>query len=128
VVTSQPLGIPEFVSSVWQDGEVFVDEAETFKKALGGQKYKNRWLLSPAVIRRIFASMGFGSFTGDLNEKSTMLGGAMIVGRQGVLFSQTETSGFVYPKADVLLAALDSATDSAACVPETQSTAAAVTD
>ena len=33
----------------------------------------------------------------------------MIVGRQGVLFSQTETSGFVYPKADVLLAALDSA-------------------
>ena len=74
---------------------------------LGGEKYKNRWLLSPDVIRRMFTVTGFGSQMDDLNDKSTMLGGAMIVSKQGVVFAEAETSGFTYPSAAKLLEALE---------------------
>ena len=109
-VTSQPAGIDEFKEAVWQGGEVLLDESETFKKALGGQMYKNHWLLSPAVIRRIFQVQDrFGIQTSDLNKKSNLLGGVMIVNKDGVLFAEAETSGFIYPSADTLLRALDPA-------------------
>lgn len=117
-MTSQPTSIDDFMAAVWKDGEVVIDEEEVFKKALGGQVYKNRWLLAPSVIRRIFATAGFGTKTDDLNEKSKMLGGAMIVNKQGVLFAEAETSGFTYPSADTLLAALTKPPE-AQCTPST---------
>jgi len=119
VVTSQPAGIEEFKTAVWPTDEILVDEDETFKKALGGEKYKNRWLLSPAVIARIFKVKGFGSQFDDLNDKSTMLGGAMIVNGEGVIFAEAETSGFVYPSAAELLSALDSRAPTLSCTPST---------
>ena len=125
VVTSQPTGIDEFKEAVWQGGEVLLDEGETFKKALGGQAYKNRWLLRPTVIRRILKVISlFGTNVGDLNEKSSMLGGAMIVNKAGVLFAEAETSGFIYPSAETLLHTLDPAAVSctAQAMPEVRAT------
>jgi len=109
VVVSQDTGIDDFVEAVWKGGEVLIDDGEIFKKALGGETYKNRWLLNPMVIRRIFQVAGLGTRTDDLNEKSNMLGGAMIVSKDGIHFAQAETSSFVYPSADTLLQALDAA-------------------
>ena len=118
VVTSQLTGVEEFKAAVWPSDDILLDEEETFKKALGGQTYKNRWLLNPAVIARLFKAKGFGSQMDDLNDKSTMLGGAMIATKDGVLFAEAETSGFVYPSASELLAALD-ASSSVDCTPST---------
>lgn len=115
-MTSQTIGIEDFQTAVWHDGEVLVDEGETFKKALGGEEYKNRWLLSPAVIRRIIQATGFGSQMDDLNDKSKMLGGAMLVSKKGVLFAEAETSSFAYPSAKKLLDALDAGVS---CTPST---------
>jgi len=94
---------------VWPTDEVLLDEDETFKKALGGQKYKNRWLLSPQVIARIIRVLRYGSKVDDLNEKSKMLGGVMIVNQAGLVFAEAETPKFLYPSARALLRALDSA-------------------
>ena len=118
VVTSQSVGIDEFKEAVWPSDDVLLDEDEVFKKALGGQTYKNRWLLNPAVIARIFKVRSFGAQVDDLNDKSTMLGGAMIVTKEGVAYAEAETSSFVYPSASELLAALDSSS-SVACTPST---------
>jgi len=107
-VASQSVGVEEFKDAVWPTDEVLLDEDETLKKALGGQKYKNRWLLSPRVIARIFRVLRYGSKVDDLNEKSKTLGGVMIVNQAGIIFAEAETSKFVYPSAKALLRALDS--------------------
>ena len=40
VVSAQATGAEDFIEAVWQGGELFVDEDEAFKKALGGLRSK----------------------------------------------------------------------------------------
>lgn len=105
-MSSQTIGADDFLASAWPDGELLIDEEETLKKALGGQQYKNSWLLKPSVILRIAGVRKFGSAMDDLNDKSNMLGGVIVVGKEGVLYAEAESSSFSYPAADDVLAAL----------------------
>ena len=79
VVSAQATGAEDFIEAVWQGGELFVDEDEAFKKALGGLPYKNRWLFKPSVLARLGSVVGNGRDFSDLNDKSQMLGGTMVV-------------------------------------------------
>lgn len=76
------------------------------KKALGGQVYKNSWLLKPSVLLRIAGAKKFGAQMNDLNDKSNMLGGVIVVGKDGVVYAEAESSSFTYPTAESVLAAL----------------------
>ena len=77
VVSAQDKGAQDFLDAVWPNGELFIDEEEEFKKALGAQQYSNFWLLKPSVLskaRSYFKS--FGMNTADtLDAKTQMLGG-----------------------------------------------------
>lgn len=122
VVTSQTAGIDDFKEAVWAGGDVLLDEGEVFKLALGGKKYQNRWLMTLSVIRRITASASLGAKFDDLNEKSAMLGGAILVNKDGVIFAEAETSGFVYPTAATLLSTLDGSNSCEKATPATADT------
>jgi len=111
------MGAEDFISSVWTGGAVLIDEEESFKKALhGGQQYKNSWLLKPSVLLRIMGVKKFGSAMNDLTDKTNMLGGVILMGKDGVLHAETETTRFAYPAAETLLSALK-ASSGIACTP-----------
>ena len=106
VVSAQATGAEDFIEAVWQGGELFVDEDEAFKKALGGLPYKNRWLFKPSVLTRLGSVVGNGRDFSDLNDKSQMLGGTMVVDRSGVLFAKPESESFAHAEVDEVLAAM----------------------
>ena len=83
-----------------------VDEDEAFKKALGGLPYKNRWLFKPSVLARLGSVVGNGRDFSDLNDKSQMLGGTMVVDRSGVLFAKPESESFAHAEVDEVLEAM----------------------
>ena len=58
VVASTDVGAPEFMEEVWKGGELFIEEAETIKQALGGGAVKNYWLLRPSVMRHALSYVG----------------------------------------------------------------------
>lgn len=101
-------GADEFVEKVWPTGELYFDDEEAFKKALGGPAYRTWWLLKPSVLRNILAYAGsFGSSTADVTDKKTQLLGGTFVVRDGeVVFSHKETSSFDSGDARALLAAV----------------------
>ena len=106
VVSAQATGAEDFIEAVWQGGELFVDEDEAFKKALGGLPYKNRWLFKPSVLARLGSVVGNGRDFSDLNDKSQMLGGTMVVDRSGVLFAKPESESFAHAEVDEVLEAM----------------------
>ena len=106
VVSAQATGAEDFIEAVWQGGELFVDEDEAFKKALGGLPYKNRWLFKPSVLARLGSVVGNGRDFSDLNDKSQMLGGTMVVDRSGVLFANPESESFAHAEVDEVLEAM----------------------
>ena len=78
--------------------------------ALGGRAYKNSWLLKPSVILRIAGTRRFGASMGDLNAKSSMLGGVVVMSSGGeVVYAEAESSSFAMPSADSVLSALRAA-------------------
>ena len=85
VVASTDVGAPEFMEEVWKGGELFIEEAETIKQALGGGAVKNYWLLRPSVLRHLASNVGrFGSGTSDvLHEKTKLLGGTLVLSKEG---------------------------------------------
>ena len=91
----------------WSDSDPFYnDEAESFKKALGGAEYKNWWLAKPSVVRMLFNSKAVGHSEADLAGSSKLLGGVLVVSPSGgVIFAEQETSTFEYPATSVVLAA-----------------------
>ena len=109
VVSAQATGAEDFIEAVWQGGELFVDEDEAFKKALGGLPYKNRWLFKPSVLARLGSVVGNGRDFSDLNDKSQMLGGTMVVDRSGVLFAKPESESFAHAEVDEVLEAMRAA-------------------
>ena len=106
VVSAQATGAEDFIEAVWQGGELFVHEDEAFKKALGGLPYKNRWLFKPSVLARLGTVVGNGRDFSDLNDKSQMLGGTMVVDRSGVLFAKPESESFAHAEVDEVLEAM----------------------
>ena len=57
----------------------------------------------------------------DLNAKSNMLGGVVVMSKEGVVYAEAESSSFAYPTADAVLSALREASrpssDQPACTP-----------
>ena len=53
IVSGTDMGAKEFVEAVWKEGELFIDDDEAFKRALGGEKYKNWWILKPWVLSQM---------------------------------------------------------------------------
>lgn len=120
MVAAQDTGAEDFLSAVWPGGELLIDEDESFKKALGGTQYRNSWLLKPSVILRIAGVKRFGTSMDDLNAKSNMLGGVVVMGKDGVVYAEAESTSFAMPKADAILSALRAASSSSsepACTP-----------
>ena len=85
VVSGTDIGASEFMEQVWKGGELYVDDAEKVKHALGGRAYKNYWLLRPSVMRHLLGYVGrFGSGTSDLlHEKTNLLGGTLVLSKEG---------------------------------------------
>lgn len=111
VVASTDVGAPEFMEEVWKGGELFIEEAETIKQALGGGAVKNYWLLRPSVLRHLASNVGrFGSGTSDvLHEKTKLLGGTLVLSKEGKVVHQfQETTSFYQGSAADLLAAVTS--------------------
>ena len=88
--------------------QVFVDDEEVFKKALGGKALSTWWILKPWVIKDVLSfAKKFGSFTGDVTDKKTqMLGGTMVIKNGEVIYVHRETSSFDNGDANDLLAAV----------------------
>ena len=107
-MSAQDVGAQEFIDAVWPNGELYIEEEEIFKKALGGGPYKNRWLLKPSVLKdaaRFFKS--YGMSTADVLDKKTQtLGGTFVVLDGEVVFSHQETTTFDNGDARELLAAV----------------------
>ena len=106
VVSAQATGAEAFIEAAWQGQELFIDEDEAFKRALGGLPYKNRWLFKPSVLARLGSVVGNGRDFSDLNDKSQMLGGTMVVDRSGVLFAKPESESFAHAEVDEVLEAM----------------------
>jgi len=108
VVSSLDTGAQDFLDAVWPNGELYIDEAEAFKYALGGEKYKYWWLLRPSVIAKIVSFVrSYGTFTGDTTDKKTqMLGGTFVVKGGEVVFMHRETATFDNGDAREILAAV----------------------
>jgi len=108
VVTGQEKGAQEFIDAVWKGGEIFTDEEEAVKRALGGTLYKKRWLLWPSVLKNAISFAGkFGSETADVtDEKTQMLGGTLVIKDGAVVHSHQETQSFDNGDAQALLAAV----------------------
>jgi len=92
---------------VWPSGDLYIDDEEAFKKALGGPTYKSWWLLKPSVMRNLFSyASRFGTGTNDVTDKKTQLLGGTVVVRGGeIVYTHTETSGFDNGDAREMLAA-----------------------
>jgi len=112
VVTGTDNGAEEFIEAAWKGGDVFVDEAEAFKKAVhggSGRSYSTWWLLKPWVIKDVLSfAKRFGSYTGDVTDSKTqILGGTMVIKPSGeVIYLHKETSSFDNGDAKDLLAAV----------------------
>ncbi len=135
VVSAQPTGAQAFLDAVWSDGELYVDEDEGFKKALGensnAQKYSNWWLLRPGSLLNIFRSTGNGKSFDDLNAKSMTLGGEFVIHpSKGVVFQRREDSTFGHASGATLLEVVRALNDGRDVngVPPTPLTAAAVSE
>lgn len=122
VVTGQEKGAQEFIDAVWKGGEIFTDEEEAVKRALGGTLYKKRWLLLPSVLKNAVSFAGrFGMETADVSdEKTQMLGGTIVIKDGVVVYTYHETKSFDNGDAKVLLAAVRGTCDNTApTAPET---------
>ena len=97
MVSGTDIGSQDFLDAVWKGGELYIDDDEIFKRALGGEKYKNRWLLKPSVLKNLVGyTKANGQATNDLSsEKTQMLGGTMVFSAKGELLHEYhESSSF----------------------------------
>lgn len=109
IVSAIDTGADAFMEAVWPNGELYIDEAEAFKDALGGQGYKNIWLLKPSVLKDVVSfARRFGTSTSDItDEKTQKLGGVFVVVNKEVVYVHRETERFDNGDAnDVLKAVL----------------------
>lgn len=109
MVSGTDIGSQEFLDAVWKGGELYIDDDELFKRALGGEKYKNRWLLKPSVLRNLAAfTRSNGALMNDVSsEKTQMLGGTMVFNAKGELLHEyRETSSFDNGSGQALLDAV----------------------
>lgn len=92
---------------MWPSGDLYIDDEEAFKTALGGPKYRNWWLLKPSVLRNLFSyASRFGTATDDVTDKkTTLLGGALVIRNGEVVYTHKETNTFDNGDARELLAA-----------------------
>lgn len=86
---------------------MYIDDEEAFKKAMGGQAYKNWWLLKPSVVKNLISyAKNFGTATADVSDKkSQMLGGTMVIKNSEVVYVHKETATFDNGDAKLMLAA-----------------------
>jgi len=109
VVSAIDTGAQEFIDSVWTGGDLYIDEEEAFKKALGGgDTYRTWWLLRPSVIRAALGYVrNFGQSADDIKDKKTqMMGGAFVVKGGEVVYAHKETTTFDNGSAKEMLAAV----------------------
>ena len=107
VVSSQDKGAQDFIDAVWPSGQVYIDEDEAFKKALGGVAYRSWWLMKPSVLRSLIGNVrNFGQFSGDVTDSKTqLLGGTFVVKGGAVVYVHQETASFDNGDAKEMLAA-----------------------
>mmetsp|Transcript_86 Transcript_86/g.191 ORF Transcript_86/g.191 Transcript_86/m.191 type:complete len:139 (+) Transcript_86:265-681(+) len=109
IVAGTDTGAPEFMEDVWKGGELFVDDQDKVKQALGGRQYKNYWLLRPSVVRHLVSYVSrFGSGQSDLlHDKTKLLGGTLVFSEQGeIVYEFLETTSFYQGSAADLLEAV----------------------
>lgn len=114
MVTATDIGAQDFIDAVWPGGDVYIDEAEAFKLALGSATYRTWWLLRPAVVKDILSfSRRFGFSSADVSDKKTqLLGGTLVIKNGEVVYTHRETTTFDNGSVDSLLAAVKSACSS----------------
>ena len=93
---------------MWPGGELYIDEAEAVKDALGAQGFSNRWLLRPSVLKDVVRfTKNFGTSTGDLTDAKTQKrGGTFVVVDNKVVYVHRETERFDNGDANELLQAV----------------------
>ena len=108
VVSAVDTGAQEFKDAVWPGGELWIDDDEAFKKALGGTPYKLWWLLKPSVLKQMVGyARKYGTATADnVDPKTQLLGGTFVVKDGEVVHVHRETSTFDNGSAKELLAAV----------------------
>jgi len=112
IVSAQEKGASDFIEAVWPNGDLYIDETEAFKDALGGAQYKNWWLMKPTVLKDVFNfAKSYGYATNDTTDKKTQkLGGVIVVKNGQVVYVHKETTSFDNGNArDVLAAVLGKA-------------------
>ena len=108
VVTGTDVGAQEFTDAVWQGGDIYVDSAETFKRALGGKARQNWNILRPSVMRNIVGFVKrFGHDEQDIKDpKTQMLGGTLVLKDDKVRYVFRETATFDNGPAQAVLDAV----------------------
>lgn len=110
VVSASEQGADEFKSAAWPKGELYIDEEESFKKALGERGVSVWRALLPSVLARavrILRTTMVGQSTADLSDpKTKLLGGTFVVKDGEVIFTHQETNTFYNGDAREVLAAV----------------------
>lgn len=110
VVSATEQGAEDFKSAVWAEGELYIDEDQSFKKALGERNVSLWRALMPSVVMRalkILRSKNTGQSTDDVSDKKTqLLGGTFVVKEGAVVYVHYETANFDNGDAREVLAAV----------------------
>uniref|UniRef100_A0A7S0P590 Peroxiredoxin-like 2 activated in M-CSF stimulated monocytes n=1 Tax=Calcidiscus leptoporus TaxID=127549 RepID=A0A7S0P590_9EUKA len=110
IVSAAEQGADDFRSAVWTDGDLYIDEEESFKKALGGRNVSVWRALQPSAIARAIRIISTGNVrqsTADVtNKKTKLLGGTFVVKDGQVVFTHYETPNFDNGEAREILAAV----------------------
>jgi len=108
VVSAIDTGAQDFLDSVWPGGALYLDEEESFKKALGGPAASLWWLLKPSFLSKARSYVKrFGLATDDVSDKKTQtMGGTFVVKNKQVVYVHQETTSFDNGDARELLAAV----------------------
>lgn len=108
VVSAAETGAKEFIDAVWKNGELYVDEREAFKYALGTSEVRSWWVLKPSVLRHVLSySASYGTANTDIKDpKTRLLGGTFVVRNGEVVHVHRETASFDNGDASEVLAAV----------------------
>lgn len=109
MVSASDLGADDFKSAVWKDGDLYIDDEQSFKKALGERSVSVWRALLPSAIARALRILrtGVGQSTADVSDSKTkLLGGTFVVKGGQVVFTHYETANFDNGEAREVLAAV----------------------
>lgn len=103
-VASDQADASDFAENVWKGEELYFDATQNMKVAMGEHKVNNWRVLQPTVLfRAIGSAFSVGSKSSDINERTNLRGGELIVHNGAIVYERPEGRNFDHASPDILL-------------------------